>query len=133
MITSILVMSDEVRQIVPEDEEITEEWLRETDEPGIRNVGAFTGPELDGWFVSICAQEFFRQDSLGVELRHRIERALRAVAGVTDVCEHDNETWDVRGAPSGEALTRAAASVVDELADRMRHAQGALDRGEALP
>ena len=133
MITSIFAMSGEVRQIVPEDEEISEEWVRETDEPGIRNVGAFTGPELDGWCVSIWAQEFFRQDSLGVELRHRIERALRAVGGVTDVGEHDNETWDVAGAPSGEALTRAAASVVDELADRMRQAMGALDRGEDLP
>jgi hypothetical protein len=87
VITGILVMSDEVRQIVPEDEEITEEWLRETDEPGIRNVGAFTGPELDGWYVSVWAQELFRQDSLGAELRHRIERALRAVAGVA--CHRD--------------------------------------------
>jgi len=133
VVTTILAMSDEVQRIVPEDEEISEEWLRETDEPGIRNVGAFTGPEVGGWVVSIWAQEFFRQDSLGVELRQRMETALRAVAGVTDVYEHDNEQWDVAGAPSGEALTRAAASVVDELADRMRKATAALDRGEKLP
>jgi len=133
MIISILSMSDEVQQIVPEDDEITEEWVRLTDEPGIRGVGAFTGPEVDGWAVSIWAQEFFRQDSLGVELRQRIESKLRAVAGVTDVYEHDNEHWDVIGALSGEALTRAAASVVDELADRMRQGMGALNRGEDLP
>ena len=53
MVTTILAMSDEVQRIVPEDEEISEEWLRETDEPGIRNVGAFTGPEVGGWVVSI--------------------------------------------------------------------------------
>jgi len=49
------------------------------------------------------------------------------------IYEHDKEQWDVAGAPSGEALTRAAASVVDELADRMRRATAALDRGEKLP
>lgn len=123
-------MSDQVQQIMPEDEEITEEWVRLTDEPGIRGVGAFTGPEIDGWVVSIWAQEFFRQDSLGVELRQRMESVLRAVAGVTDVSEHDNEHWDVTGTPSGEALSRAAASVVDEMADRMRQSMGALNRGE---
>ncbi len=32
------------------------------------------------------------------------------------------ETWEVNGTSSGEALCRAAASVVDELADRMRTA-----------
>ena len=48
------------------------------------------------------------------------QAALRAVEGVTDVYEHDNECWGVTGTPSGQALTRAAARVVDELADRMR-------------
>lgn len=117
-------MSDEVRQTEPEDDEITEEWLRETDEPEIRSVGAFhvAGDDEDGpaWYVSIWAQEFFRQDPLGVELRQRVQAALRAVAGVTDAGEHDNETWYVEGTPSGEALTRAAARVVDDMADRLR-------------
>jgi hypothetical protein len=30
------------------------------------------------------------------------------------------ETWEVIGNPSGEALCRAAANVVDEFAERMR-------------
>lgn len=115
-------MNDDVRRIEPADDEITEEWLRETDEPEIRNVGAHYADE-GGWIVEVWAQEFFRQDPLGVELRQRIQAALRTVDGVTDVYEHDNESWDVTGAPSGEALTRAAARVVDELADRMRQEQ----------
>lgn len=112
-------MSDEVEQIEPDDDTISEEWLRETDEPEVRGVGASYGEE-GGWIVDVWAQEFYRQDPLGVELRQRIENALRAVDGVTGVYEHDNESWDVTGAPSGEALTRAAARVVDDMADRLR-------------
>lgn len=109
-----------MRQIEPADAEITQEWVRLTDEPEIRGVGAYTADDIDGWVVAVWAQEFFRQDELGVELRQRMQRALRAVPGATGVYEHDNEQWDVTGTPSGEALTRAAASVVDDLADRLR-------------
>jgi hypothetical protein len=81
--------------------------LRETDEPKIRGVGAGYTNE-DGWFVDIWAQEFFRQDPLGVELRQRVQAALGAVDGVTAVEEGDNESWQVAGKPSGEALVQAA-------------------------
>ena len=61
------------------------------------------------WVVGIMAQEFWRgHRPLGAELRERVQSALRAVEGVTAVDEHDNETWDVTGVPSGEALIRAA-------------------------
>jgi hypothetical protein len=113
-------MSDEIRRVTPEDDEIEEEWLRETGEPGVRGVGACKVEE--GWQVDIWAQEFFRQDLVGLELRQRVQSALEAVEGVADVAEHDNESWSVTGTPSGLALMRAAASVVDELADRMREA-----------
>ena len=113
-------MSDEIQQIEPLDQEITEEWVRLTDEPEIRGVEAFTADDIDGWIVAVLAQEYYRQDPLGVELRQRIQDALRAVEGVSDVREHDNEQWDVTGTPSGKALTRAAASVVDDMADRLR-------------
>ena len=112
-------MSDAVEQIEPEDDTISEEWLRETDEPEIRGVGAHYEDE-GGWMVDVFVQEFFRQDPLGAELRQRIRQALLAVEGVTAVNEHDNESWDVDGNPSGEALTRAAAHVVDDMADRLR-------------
>ena len=108
-----------MEQIDPDDDTISEEWVRLTGEPEIRGVGAHYGDE-GGWMVNVFAQEFYRQDPLGVELRQRIQHALLAVEGVTGVYEHDNETWDVTGTPSGEALTRAAASVVDEMADRLR-------------
>lgn len=115
-------MNDEIRQVTPEDDEIDEEWRRETDEPDVRGVSACQGDWIDGWQVGIHAQEFFRQDPLGLELRQRVQGALQAVGGVTGVEEHDNESWSVVGNPSGEALMRAAASVVDDLADRMREA-----------
>ena len=48
-----------------------------------------------------------------MELRQRVASALRSVGGVIGVAEHDNESWLVTGTLSGEALTSAAASVVD--------------------
>ena len=115
-------MSDDVQRIESSDPEISEEWLRETDEPEVRGVGAHYAEE-GGWIVDIWVQEFFRQGPLGTELRQRIQAALRGVDGVTSVEEHDNESWQVSGAPSGEALTRAAARVVDDMADRLREVE----------
>jgi len=116
-------MSNEVRQIDPAewDDELTEVWVRETsEEPHLLNVHAIAGSLHDGWQVGWWAGEYFRQEPLGVELRQRFQGALRAVPGVTSVGEQGWETWEVYGNPSGEALCRAAASVVDEFADRMR-------------
>lgn len=112
-------MTDYVLRIEPDDPEIAEEWLRETDESEIRGVGAHYADE-GGWIVDIWAQESFRQGPLGTELRQRVRAALRGVDGVTSVEEHDNESWQVSGTPSGEALTQAAARVVDDMADRLR-------------
>ena len=122
-------MSEEVRQTTPPDEEMSEYWERMPDgETHLRGVEAFTGDFFEGyWQVSIFAQEYFRQDPLGLELRQRLQTALRAVPGVTDAAEQDNETWTVSGSPSGQALCRAAANVLDELAGRMRNAYDGLD------
>jgi hypothetical protein len=113
-------MGDEIRRVPPGQADVAEAWSRVTDEPEIRCVEAWTDDEVDGWVVEVSVQEFFRQDRLGVELRLRMQSALEAVEGVTDVAEQGTESWFVTGSPSGEALTRAAASVVDDLADRMR-------------
>ncbi len=100
-----------------------EAWERLTDEPFIRGVNSLWWDEDEGyWQVVIWAQEFFRGDPLGVERRERVVSALESVDGVTRVTEHDNESWDAWGAPSGEALTRAAANAVDGLAGRLREA-----------
>jgi hypothetical protein len=82
------------------------------------------GWEPDGWEwqVTIGAREYFRDDPLGLELQRRLESALGAVPGVSRVENASWETWDVAGTASGEALCRAAADVLDELADRMREA-----------
>jgi hypothetical protein len=100
-------------------------WERLTDEPLIRGVNSLRWDEDGGyWQVVIWAQEFFRGDPLGVELRERVVSALDSVDGVTRVTEHDSESWDAWGAPSGEALTRAAANTVDDLAGQLREAMG---------
>jgi hypothetical protein len=39
------------------------------------------------------------------EAWERVVSALESVEGVISVAEHDNESWDVYGTPSGEALT----------------------------
>lgn len=113
-------MTEEVRQVPADEADADEAWQRLTDEPDIRDVEAWTDSRVDGWVVEVNVQEFFRQDPLGIELRRRMVAALRAVDGVTDVGEHDNESWSIRGNASGEVLTRAAAGVLDDLADRLR-------------
>lgn len=107
-------------RVQPEDDDVDELWSRATDEPDICGVEAERIDEIGGWLVGVPVQEFFRQDPLGVELRRHMVAALRAVDGVATVSDHDNESWFVTGTPSGEALTRAAAIVLDDLADRLR-------------
>lgn len=113
-------MTDEVQRVPADEADVDEAWQRLTDEPDIRDVESWTDSEVDSWVVEVNAQEFFRQDPLGIELRRQIQVALQAVAGVTDAREHDNESCFVRGNPSGQALTKAAADVLDDLADRLR-------------
>lgn len=117
-------MTEEVRQVAlpAEDDSCDEAWERLTDEPFVRGVNSGRWADDGTWQVTIWAQEFFRSDPLGIELRERLVSALESVEGATRVTEHDNESWDVYGTPSGEALTRAAARVVDDLADRLRQA-----------
>jgi hypothetical protein len=117
-----VAVSHEVRQIEPADPDITEEWVREiADADGVLDVEAYTAADADGWVVVVGAQEFFgSDDELGVEVRQRVQRALRAVPGASGVEEVADDEWAVSGTPSGEALTRAAVAVVDDLADRLR-------------
>jgi hypothetical protein len=118
-------MSEDVRQATPPDEEDREYWERLPDEEiylrGVE-VAAPGEPEDFDWQVTICAGEYFREDPLGQELEQRLGTALRAVPGVTNIARIRWETWEINGTSSGEALCRAAVSVVDELADRMRTA-----------
>lgn len=115
--------SEAVLQVQPADDEVREEWIRKTDDPGIRNVSAVsvTPPgDSSGWQVAVWVMEFIRADPLEAEVRRRIADALRRVSGVTSADEQDREQWWVTGTPSGEALVRAAAEVVDDLEDRIR-------------
>lgn len=101
------------------DEELEEEWIRETDEPDIRGVGA-NKPRDDDWRVQVNVAEFLREEPLESDLRRALDAALRSVEGVTDVIEEDREQWAVIGSPTGEGLLKAVALVVDNLADRAR-------------
>jgi hypothetical protein len=107
-------------QIEPADDEIQEEWLRETDEGEIRDVGAARIDEIGGWQVSVWALANVRELPLEAELRDRIISALRAVSGVTSAEEQDRETYFVTGTPSGKSLVEAVGLAVDSLANRTR-------------
>ncbi|MGN6676440.1 MAG: hypothetical protein ACTHKL_01490 [Streptosporangiaceae bacterium] len=123
-------MSEEVRQATPPDEELREYWERlPDDEVYLRGVevAAPGEPEDFDWQVTVFAGEYFRQDPLGPALAPRLRTALSAVAGVANVERIRSETWEVNGASSGEALCRAAVSVVDDLTDRMRTAYESLE------
>jgi hypothetical protein len=111
-------MSDEITKVPDDEADGDEAWIRETDEPELLNVEACRSG--DGWQVIVWVAEFLREDPLEAEFRAAMDAALRGVAGVTDVQEEDRELWAVDGQPAGDALLRAAADVVDALADRAR-------------
>jgi hypothetical protein len=111
-------MRDEITKVPDDEVDGDEGWIRETDEPELLNVEAYRFD--DGWQVTVWVAEFLREDPLEAEFRAAMDDKLRAVPGVTDVQEEDREVWAVDGQPSGDALLRAAAAVVDGLADRAR-------------
>jgi hypothetical protein len=119
-------VSDDVQRVDPADldDEIPEAWRRWPDGEGyLRGVEVSSGEGLGepfDWLVSVAAREYFRDDPLGLELRARLESAMRAVPGTTSAENASWQTWYVTGTASGEALCRACATVVDELADFMR-------------
>jgi hypothetical protein len=113
-------MGGQVLRIQPADIEIAEEWLRETDEPDLRAVGACRIDRVGGWQVSVCVMEFIRSDPLESEFCQRITKALQGVSGVASAEQQDREMWFVTGSPSGESLVEAVAHVVDSLADQAR-------------
>ena len=108
----------EVRQVVADG--VDEAWERVTGEPDVRGVGAGRIDFAGGWNVTVAVMEFVREDPLESELRRRIADALRSVGGVETAEEMDREVWFVTGTPSGDALVRAAAEVVDDLAGQTR-------------
>lgn len=118
-------MTDGIRQIPATelDEECTEAWERLTADSDIRGVDASL-ITVDGdqpyWSVGVAVAEFLRDDPLEADLRQQLAAALRAVEGAESVWEEDREAWSVSGTPSGEALVRAAAEVVDRLAPQAR-------------
>jgi hypothetical protein len=101
------------------DEEVQEEWVRETDDQQVRGVGAWK-PYDDDWRVNLWVAEFLREEPLESEMRQSMTSLLMQVDGVHQVIEEDREQWIAVGSPSGVDLVRAAASVVDALADRAR-------------
>jgi hypothetical protein len=113
---------EEVHQVLVVDDGVTEAWQRLADDPVERFARGVSVSRWDDgqWQVWIWAQEGFRQGPTGTELRQRMVSALVAVEGVTSVEDWDNESWCVLGTPSGKALTRAAANVLDDLADLLR-------------
>jgi hypothetical protein len=117
-------VSDEIRRLSSAelDEDADEGWERSVEDPDLRGVEAYrnTLAEQPYWSVGVAVAEFLREEPLESELRQQMVAALRAVPGVDVVAEEDRELWCVTGTPSGEALVRAAARVVDHLAPRAR-------------
>jgi hypothetical protein len=109
---------------VPVDPEVDEAWewvIPDEVRGGVEatRIG-FTG----GWNVTVEAMEFVGEEPLEGALRCRIAAALRSVEGVETAAEMDREVWFVTGTSSGEALVRAVAAVVDDLADQIREYGG---------
>jgi hypothetical protein len=103
-------------------DDVDESWERdiEVDDGEVRWVEADRIDLQGGWNVTVAVMEFIREGPLEGELRRRIAAALRSVRGVKTADEMDTEVWFVTGAPEGEALIRAVAEVLDDLAEQTR-------------
>jgi hypothetical protein len=121
-VLACLPVTDEIRRLPDHEVDGEEGWHRPTTDPDVRGVEAVrhTASGNDLWHVVAYVAEFLRVDPLEDELSAGMIAALRAVPGVTSVEEEDREVWIVGGSPSGEALVRAAAGVVDGLAAQAR-------------
>jgi hypothetical protein len=110
----------EVTRQEPLDEEIAEDWTRQTNEPTLRGVGSSRWAEDEAWpwVVSVSVMEFVRTEPLESEIASAIMSALASVPNVLEVHRDDRETWVIAGKPDGAALVRAVAVVVDTFAPR---------------
>jgi hypothetical protein len=75
--------------------------------------------EIGGWQVAVWVMDFVREGPC----RHSCASAWALPCEGSmgrQADERDREVWFVTGTPSGKDLTRAAARVVDELADETR-------------
>lgn len=111
-----------VKQLEPEDDEITEEWTRVTDTPHLLGTGAHKW-EGDGdwpWTVTVRVAEYYRSEPLESELNAAIGEALESVEGVEKAAHEDRGRWVIQGEPDGKALVIAVAKVLDQFVDRTR-------------
>jgi hypothetical protein len=90
-----------------------DEWTYAGDDD-VLGVSVTSGEE-GSFQVFVAAAEFVREEPLEGRLRAAVARELAAVEGVEEVFEEDREVWTVEGTPSGEALAKAVASVVNTL------------------
>jgi hypothetical protein len=119
---------DAVRRLPADEVDGEEGWERLTDEPDVRGVDATRGRDPEWpWSVGVWAMESVREEPLEGDLRHAMIVVLWSVPGVTAVLDQDREVWIVSGEPTGEALVRAAANVVDAFAERIRAHQANLE------
>jgi hypothetical protein len=109
-----------VKQVEPQDDELLEVWIRQTEDNDILGISAVRSVGDWPWAVDINVAEFVRTDPLESELQASIRNALLSVPGVTRVAHEDREVWVVQGNPEGADLVRACAAVVDTLSDSTR-------------
>ena len=113
---------DDVREIsadVLDEVGADEGWTRVIDVPEVRGVRRLMdAPGI--WSVVADAAEAVRGEPLRTEIRDRVGDALRAAPGVTGIDDNEPDLWIIAGSPNGRALVLAVASVVDELAPRIR-------------
>jgi hypothetical protein len=115
-------MADRIVRLTPSDDEIEQEWARDTGDE-LRDMTASRWH--DGlWQLWVGLADQLREEPLESEMRLEMQRVLKTVPGVTTVSEGDREIWDVEGSPSAEDLIAAAGTVVDALAERAHHVLG---------
>ncbi|MEM8594414.1 MAG: hypothetical protein AAGF06_06320 [Pseudomonadota bacterium] len=106
-----------VRQVTPEDEEISEEWeviSTNADRWGVCATRMANEDEF-AWNVTVSVVEFIRDEALEIQLHRAIKEAMSEVPGVKEVAEQDRGLWIIDGQPDGSLLVESVLVVLTML------------------
>ncbi len=106
-----------VESVVPADEEILEEWIRNLHKAHsqFHSVNAIRVDDQNfPWYVYFGAGEFIREEPFVNDLNESIVKALLNVERVTQAFHEDTEKYVISGNPSGEDLVRQVSEAIDQ-------------------
>ena len=105
------------------DEEGTRRWARYTTDSDVFGVEAWSFGDVSPdwpWGLAVSVVDVLSDDDLRVKVCDRLDEALLAVPGVTEIAMEDSSIWLIAGDIGGDAVVRAVSEVLNDLEDLLR-------------